>query len=152
MEPVADEEIKPDADDLLVFIDDTGHETFAGNQGFYGLGACVTLGVSYLHIKEKWSKVRMLAAGSRDAPLHASTIERRPENFAALSEFFLDPSFVRIAVTTIKNIGLPADMHPCVPVMGQLRQEIATVASALPCKRIWIIVESSQRADPVVRN
>jgi hypothetical protein len=24
--------------DLLVFIDDTGHETFAGNQGFYGLG------------------------------------------------------------------------------------------------------------------
>ena len=43
-------------------------------------------------------------------------------------------------------------MHPCVPVMGQLRQEIATVASALPCKRIWVFVESSERADPVVRN
>jgi hypothetical protein len=26
------EEISPVADDLLVFIDDTGHETFAGNQ------------------------------------------------------------------------------------------------------------------------
>jgi hypothetical protein len=36
--------------------------------------------------------------------------------------------------------------------MGQLRQEIATVASALPCKRIWVFVESSQRADPVVRD
>jgi hypothetical protein len=36
--------------------------------------------------------------------------------------------------------------------MGQLRQEIATVASVLPCKRIWIIVESSQRADPIVRD
>jgi len=39
--PAFDEELRPDADDLLVFIDDTGHETFAGNQGFYGLGGCV---------------------------------------------------------------------------------------------------------------
>jgi hypothetical protein len=40
-------EINPDADDLLVFVDDTGHETFAGNQGFYGLGGCVTTGLAY---------------------------------------------------------------------------------------------------------
>jgi hypothetical protein len=151
-EPPADEEIKPDADDLLVFIDDTGHETFAGNQGFYGLGACVVLGAGYAHLKAQWGAVRTKATGSPDAPLHASTIERKPENFAALSEFFLGPSFIRIAVTTTKSVGLPPDMHPCVPVMGQLRQEIATVASVLPCKRIWIIVESSQRADPIVRN
>jgi hypothetical protein len=41
-QPPADDEIKPNADDLLVFIDDTGHETFAGNQGFYGLGAALS--------------------------------------------------------------------------------------------------------------
>lgn len=150
--PEAHEEIKPDADDLLVFVDDTGHETFAGNQGFYGLGGCGILGAGYSHLKAKWGEVRTIAAGGPDMPLHASTIERSCENFEALSGFFLDPSFIRIAVTTTKDIGLPPDMHPCVPVMGQLRQEIATVASALPCKRIWIIVESSQRADPVVRN
>jgi len=64
----ADEEIKPDADDLLVFIDDTGHETFAGNQGFYGLGACVVLGAGYAHLKAKWAEVRTIATGSPDAP------------------------------------------------------------------------------------
>ncbi len=146
-----DEDVKPDADDLLVFVDETGHETFAGNQGFYGLGACVVLGAGYAHLKTKWGEVRAIAAGDPDAPLHASKIGRKPENFEALSRFFLDPSFLRVAVTTTKNIGLPSSMHPCIPVMGQLRQEIATVASALPCKRVWIIVESSQRADPVVR-
>jgi hypothetical protein len=152
MRAAAYEELTPDADDLLVFVDDTGHETFAVNQGFHGLGACVVLGAGYAHLKARWGEVRNIAAGSPDAPLHASTIERKPENFEALSGFFLDPSFIRIAVTTTKDIGLPPHMHPCVPVMGQLRQEIETVASVLPCKRIWIFVESSQRADPVVRN
>lgn len=152
MQPAAYEEMKPDADDLLVFVDDTGHETFAGNQGFYGLGACIVLGEGYPHLMAKWREVRTIAAGVPDMPLHASTIERKRENFEALSKFFLDPSFIRVAVTATRDIGLPPEMHPCVPVMGLLRQEIATVASVLPCKRIWIVVESSQRADPVVRN
>jgi hypothetical protein len=38
MKPTFDEELNPDADDLLVFVDDTGHETSAGNHGVYGLG------------------------------------------------------------------------------------------------------------------
>ena len=88
MQPAVYEELKPDADDLLVFVDDTGHETFAGNQGFYGLGACVILGMGYAHLKAKWGEVRTIVAGGPDAPLHASTIERKRENFKALSGFF----------------------------------------------------------------
>ena len=37
------------------------------------------------------------------------------------------------------------------PVMGKLCEEIETVASMLPCNRILIILESSDRADPVVK-
>jgi hypothetical protein len=151
-QPSAYEDVKPDADDLLVFVDETGHETFAGNQGFYGLGACVVVGAHYTHVKAKWGEVRATVGGGPVAPLHASTIERKPKNFQALSRFFLDPSFIRIAVTTTKDAGLPPNMHPCIPVIGQLRQEVAIVAFALPCKRVWIFVESSQRADPVVRD
>lgn len=150
-QPHAYEDVKPDADDLLVFVDETGHETFAGNQGYYGLGACVVLGEHYAYLKGRWGKVRNTVAGSPDAPLHASTMERKHENFEALSRFFLDPSFIRIGVTTTKDAVHPSSMHPCIPVMGQLRQEMAIVASVLPCKRVWIFVESSQRADPVVR-
>jgi hypothetical protein len=147
------EEIKPAADDLLMFIDDTGHETFAGNQGFYGLGGCLTTGLAYEFLKPKWRGVRQIINGDPEAPLHGSdvTANPKPESFAALRTFFEDRSFARIAVTTTKEVGLPAGMHPCIPVMGQLCKEIETVASVLPCKCIWIIFESSDRADPVVK-
>jgi hypothetical protein len=151
MTPAFDEELRPDADDLLVFVDDTGHETFAGNQGFYGLGGCVVLGAGYPHLIETWRAVRKLINGDSDRPLHASELERKAENFAVLSEFFLDPSFIRIAATTTKAVSLPPGMDPCVPVMGQLQNEIAFVAAALPCKKVWIIIESSQRADRIVQ-
>ncbi len=153
MKPEFNEELAAAPDDLLVFVDDTGHETFAGNQGFYGLGGCATTRLAYEYLKAKWYEVRTIINGDPNAPLHASELDRRkPENFAALSEFFLDRSFFRIAVTTTKDIGLPADMHPCIPVMGLLREEITVVASFVPCQRIWITLESSERADPVVKN
>lgn len=152
MKRTFDEELKPGADDLLVFIDNTGHETFAGDQGFYGLGGCAVLGADYeRHLKERWRAVRKAINGDPDMPLHSSEFERKADNFAVLSEFFLDPSFVRIAPTTTKAVRLPPGMDPCVPVMGQLQQEISFVAAALPCKIVWIIVESSQRADPIVQ-
>ena len=152
MKPVFNEELAAAPDDLLVFVDDTGHETFAGNQGFYGLGGCVTTRLAYEYLKAKWCEVRRIINSDPNAPLHASEFDRSKENFAALSEFFLDRSFVRIAVTTTKDIGLPVGMHPCVPVMGLLREEIASVASVIPCQRVWNILESSERADPVVKS
>lgn len=150
-QPVLDE-LKPAADDLLVFVDDTGHEALDGNQGFYGLGGCVVLGLGYEHLKTRWREVRRAINGNPDSPLHGSTMERKAENFETLANFFLDRSIVRIAVTTTKNVDLPAGMHPCVPVMGQLQENIESIASLLPCKGVWIIVESSQRADPILKS
>lgn len=97
--------------------------------------------------------MREVINGDPDAPLHGSdiTANRKPESFAAIRTFFEDRSFGRIAATTTKNVGVPPGMHPCVPVMGQLAKEIEAIASVVPCKRVWIILESSSRADPVVR-
>lgn len=152
MDQPTTEEIKPAADDLLVFVDDTGHEALAGNQDYYGLGGCVVLGHGYEHLKAKWREVRRAINGDPDLPLHGSTMERKAENFETLANFFLDRSIVRIAVTTTKDVALPAGMDPCVPVMGQLQENIETIASLLPCKGVWIIVESSQRADPILKS
>jgi hypothetical protein len=123
MQPTTYEELKPAAEDLLFFVDDTGHETFAGNQAYYGLGGCAVLAAGYAHLKSKWGDVRAIINGDREAPLHASEMAQKPANFDALSEFFLDRSFVRIAVTATKEIDLPSEMHPCVPVMAQLLQD-----------------------------
>jgi hypothetical protein len=140
------------ANDLLVFIDDTGNELFAGDQGYYGLGGSVVLGAGYGRLKEQWKVVRSYINGSPEAPLHASDMSiRKPCNFAALSKFFLDRSFARIAVATLKSTVVPKDMHPAVPVMGALQEDIATVASLIPCTAVLIIGESSQRADPMLR-
>lgn len=150
-EPRPCDVLQPEADDLLVFIDETGHEIFAGNQEFYGLGACAVLGAGYPRLVAKWRQVRAVVAGDSNAALHASEMKREPKNFEALRQFFLDRSLARVAVTAAKNISLPPTIPPCVPVMGQLRKEIETIASLLPCKQVRIIVESSQRADRLVR-
>jgi hypothetical protein len=124
------EELKASALDLLVFVDDTGYETFAGNQGFYGLGGCLAMGWGYEHLKVKWREVRMAINGDSDAPLHASdiTTNPKPESFAALRAFFEGRYFFRVAATTTKSVDLPPGMHPCVPVMGQLVAEIEALA------------------------
>jgi hypothetical protein len=151
MKPNFDVELKPDADDLLVFIDDTGHETFAGNQGFYGLGGCIVLGEHYPYLKQRWCAVRNAINGNYGVPLHGSELKRTPENFSVLSEFFLDPSFGRVAATATRQVTLPPSMHPSVPILAQLQKEITFVAAKVPCKSVQIIVESSQRADTIIR-
>ena len=55
-----EEEIQCTADDLLVFIDDTGHELFLGNQEYYGLGGCVVLGAHYGRLKTLYGKCNPL--------------------------------------------------------------------------------------------
>jgi len=64
-----DAELKYHNDWLLVFIDDTGHETYAGTHNYYGLGGCVVLGAHYDWLKGQWREVRRLINGSPDAPL-----------------------------------------------------------------------------------
>jgi len=144
-------EITPSANDLVFFIDDTGHERFAGDQGYYGLGGCVVLASHYPHVKDQWKGVRQSINGDQESPLHASEMKREQANFDALSKFFESPAFIRIAATTTKDVPLPAGMHPCVPVMGQINQEIAVISSALASNRLWFILESSERADQTVK-
>jgi hypothetical protein len=131
-----------------------GRFTFAGSQGFYGLGGCVVEASAYAHLKAKWGEVRQAINGDPNAPLHGSkiTVEGKPEHFAALSTFFSDRCFLRVAVTTAKAIGLPPGMHPCVPVLGQLKEEVSFIAAARPYKSVWMIFESSQRADPIIES
>jgi hypothetical protein len=145
------EELHLTADDLLVFIDDTGHETFAGNQAYYGLGGCIVLGAHYGLLKAEWMDVRRQINGSPDTPLHASQFPHSQTNFDVLSKFFLNPSFLRIAAASIRSTPLPTGMHPAMPVMGILHEYVIFAANNLPCSRVTMIVESSQRADPVIR-
>jgi Protein of unknown function (DUF3800) len=144
-------ELKITNDRLLVFIDDTGHEAFKGAHNYYGLGGCVVLGAHYEWMKTQWREVRRQINGNPDAPLHAADMARTQANFNALSKFFLDPSFARLAAVSTKEAHHPIDMHSAIPVMGTLAGHIDDLARLIPCNGVTIIVESSQRADPIFK-
>jgi hypothetical protein len=150
MQRTEEEEIKITAERLLVFIDDTGHETYKGHN-YYALGGCVVLGAGYAWLKRQRRTVRGAINGDPDKPLHAADMERKPENSGVLAKFFLDPSFARIAAASTRKTPYPRDMHPAAPVMGTLEQQINGLANLLPCDGVAIIVETSQRADPVLK-
>src|SRR5262249_27465172 len=112
---------------LLVFVDDTGHETFAGDQPYYGLGGGAVMIEAYEPLKARWKSLRRLINGHEDLPLHASTLKPDPTHLGALVEFFRDQSFFRLAVTTTQNMDYPAHLlHSVQPVIEQLKKYVVS--------------------------
>jgi hypothetical protein len=150
MQQPTDNELQFRNDWLLVFLDETGHEAFAGNQPYYAIGGCVVLGAHYLSIQRQWCEVRTAVNGRADAPLHASGLEQSPENLGAVSRFFARPSIARVAVAATAQTKFHVDMHTVAPVLGMLKAQIARVAARVPCTALALIFESSQRGDPLI--
>jgi hypothetical protein len=144
------DELRFGNDWLLVFLDETGHEAFAGNQPYYAVGGCVLLGLHYAGIKQQWREVRRLVNGSADAPLHAAELRRVRENLAAVSRFFLTRGIARVAVAATTQTKFHVDMHTMVPVIGMLKAQIGRVAARVPCTTMALVFESSQRGDPLI--
>lgn len=125
MEYLPNDELNCAPDDLLVFIDDTGHESFAGNQAYYRLGGCVVLGTHYGWLKTQWMDVRRQIKGSPDAPLHGSDMSiRKPDHYATLSKFFLERSFCTNCCSYDEKHVLPEAIHPAAPVMGCFKRTL----------------------------
>jgi len=147
---VPPQELKYANDWLLVFLDETGHETFAGNQPYYAVGGCAVLGAHYEWVKAKWKELRKCINGDPEAPLHAADLEYTPKNLAAVSQFFTDRSFARFAVAITDKTTFVTNMHSMAPVMGMLKVHIARIVSVLPCSATALIFESSERGDQLV--
>jgi hypothetical protein len=90
MDMQAGEELKIRNDSLLVFMDETGHETFAGDHPYYAVGGCGILGAHHDVVKAQWRELRRTINGDPDAPLHAADLDYTPENLAAVSQFFIE--------------------------------------------------------------
>ena len=101
---------------LLFFIDETGHETFADkNYPVFGLGGCaINSSSAAAVIAEPWRAMKAAHFGGEDVPLHANEL-RNPttEQLDALSKFFREQQFARLAVTNVE-IGCAADWQDAV--------------------------------------
>jgi hypothetical protein len=60
---------------LLIFVDDTGHESLVPGHPVYGLGGCAIMaGDLERVIRHPWQEVRRQMRGSADMSLHAATL------------------------------------------------------------------------------
>jgi hypothetical protein len=74
---------------LVVFVDDTGHETLVRGHPVYGLGGCAVMSENLDRIiRYPWREVRKQVTGLPDAPLHANTFSgvARREDIEAVAE------------------------------------------------------------------
>jgi hypothetical protein len=145
------EELIPANDCLLVFVDETGHETFAGDQPYYGLGGCAVMIAAYEPLKARWKDLRRLINGREDIPLHAANLKFDPAHLAALVEFFQTPAFFRLAVTTTETMEYPSYLHSVQPVMELLKKYVISIISVTPCQSVALIFEQSQRGDRLLQ-
>jgi len=137
---------------LLIFVDDTGHESFAGNQKYYGLGGIAVLFRDYQQvIKPEWRRVRTVAAGAPDVQLHAANFgaSANDESFAAMEKFFRW-GFARFAVTATVNTTHPSELVAMQVVSERLKQMIEDLALPIEHSSVVLLIESSQRANPLI--
>lgn len=145
-------ELNPASDCLLVFLDEVGHEAFAGNQPYFGYGGCAVMARDYEALKVQWRTIRHLLTGNPDHPLHAAEARPTPEQFGTLKTFFAGRGFFRVAVSTTKAATYPDHLHSMQPVVELLRKYIAQIAALAPCSSVAVIFESSQRLDPLLQS
>ncbi|MCK1711260.1 MULTISPECIES: hypothetical protein [unclassified Bradyrhizobium] len=66
---------------LLVFVDDTGHESLASGHSIYGLGGCAVLAAQLERVSyQPWHEVRRRVRRSADRPLHAAALGHSPRS------------------------------------------------------------------------
>ena len=139
---------------LLVFVDDTGHEALAGDHPYYGLGGFAVIKDHYdKAVQPAWLEVRRAVKGSPTAPLHGSTLGQTAtaDDFDVIRAFFQSHQVSRFAATVSRTTTLPTDIDAMIAVAETIRGHIINLVGTVPCASVAIIVESSQRADPLLR-
>jgi hypothetical protein len=120
---------------LLFFIDETGHETFADkNYPVFGLGGCaINSSSAAAVIAEPWRAMKAAHFGGEDIPLHANEL-RNPttEQLDALSKFFREQQFARLAVTMSKSAVLPTGKTPLEIITGSMMNRYADLLRRVP--------------------
>jgi hypothetical protein len=139
--------------DLLVCIDDTGHEQLAPGHTFYGLGGCAVLGSEYQYLIDlPWREFRKAVTGNENEPLHASEFGRfaTQEQFQKVSNFFAGYKFMRIGAAGATSTLLPNNLPLMRIVVESLKKRIVDVARYSPFRSMVVIFEDNPRANSLI--
>jgi hypothetical protein len=140
---------------LLLFIDVTGHETFADkNYPVFGLGGCaISSSSAAAVIAEPWRAMKAAHFGGEDVPLHANEL-RNPttEQLDALSKFFRERQFARFAVTMSKSAVLPAGKTSLEIITGSMMNRYTDLLRRVSPEpnELAFLHEASNRLDDAI--
>jgi hypothetical protein len=139
---------------LVVFIDETGHETLAPGHRVYGLGGCAVL-EQHLdpEIRFPWREIRRAIKGDVDAPLHAAdiTFALPRDKQALIGDFFRARQFMRIAVAATTETQLPDPLKLIEVVAPALMKRIVDVFKWTKAASLSIIFEKNQRTNALIQ-
>jgi len=139
---------------LAVFVDDTGHEALVHGHPVYGLGGCAVLGRDLVRlIWQPWKVIRARVTGSPDTPLHASEFGSiaTKSDMEAVSAFFRSQAFARFGAIITTETKLADELSLMKTIKTVLVQRINEIVGSTLCREVKVIFESSQRADPMIR-
>ena len=148
------EPLCPSLDCLLVFVDDTGNESFRG-QPYFGLGGILLAArENEALLKPRWRALRKIVHGSEDQPLHASELGHAGnlEHIKAAANFFRQNHFLRFGISTHSKVQVPAPLTMRQPVYEMLKKYVAQAAAVTRCDSVALIFESSERADAILQS
>jgi hypothetical protein len=136
--------------DLLVFLDETGHEDFAGTERLFGVGGVIACAPDYFsQVERPWFNIRQSIGLAPTQPLHAATdLELYRANLPSIAEFFQKGVFVRH--TSIVTAATDSTMNAfvtatCAGLARNVGRVLARVCSTGDVERVVYIVEHSTR-------
>lgn len=139
---------------LVIALDDTGHEDLhKANGGCFGIGGCGFLVSDYQRLVETpWNFMLANFFPGTPRPVHAADHLRNPtkEQLSALTYFFSNYGFFRLAVTVSTNTINYAEAGYIEIVGGSILQRIAEIGSHAVFTSVFILFESSERIEKQV--
>jgi hypothetical protein len=140
---------------LVAFVDDTGHEALVPGHPVYGLGGCAVMEHDLERvIRQPWREVRRAVTGSPDTPLHASTFSQSAsrQDIEAVAEFFCRQPFARLGAIISISTTLLQELGPVRTIAKTLQNRVVEIAQWTRFSNLKIIFESSDRADPLIKD
>jgi hypothetical protein len=145
-------ELKLPPEALVVFIDDTGDETFHDPVNpVFGLGGCAVLGRDLdTFVRQPWSLVRSCRRQKPTALLHASSAQgrMRPEKERELLNYFTQQRFGRVGVLASINTRYKIATLPDAVLRTTATTLLARITSLVrltPCTSVIGVFEDSYR-------
>jgi hypothetical protein len=142
--------IEVQADSLIVFVDETGHEELADSRfPVFGLGGCALPSSLYVqNVKRPWIYLKKTHFGDVTKLLHASEAHKySAAQKEAIGEFFRKQCFGRFAVVVKQTTKFPEELFRYQIVVGLLEERLRPFAAANEFESVTIILESSKRTD-----